>query len=223
MFLVLFTAILSFGIIGSNVEIVDATKSIRSEYKPELNVKLTEFETSKWNNGVIGRHQMVSFDGVEYLGPMSIKKLSNSYNGAVLQNFHFEEKVKTVLENSVSLSIEESSKFTSTLGVKAGLDNIEVNDSYTIEQYFKINNTVTYTVSKEIEYSISYDVIPEMVCNKKFYLAQAAYVYKIECQKWQYDNYWWGNYEVSNSRVKFDTYIALEPYITVCLEDGTLL
>ncbi len=223
MFLVLFTAILSCSLIGSNIEVVDTTKSIRSEYKPELNVELTEFETSKWQNGIIGRHQMVSFDKVEYLGALSLKKLSITYNGAVLQNFHFEETMKTVMENSVSLSIEESSKFASTLGVKAGLDNIEISDKYTMEQLFTIEKTTTYTVGIEQTYTISYDVVPEIVKGEKFYLSQAAYVYKIECQKWQYDNYWWGNYEVSGSRTSFNTYIALNPYITICLEDGTLL
>ena len=215
---VILTAFLSFNLINSTVNEVTSTN-----YKPEINVQLGSFEVNWWCEGIIGRHQMVSYDSVDYLGPISIKKLSNTYSTSALKNFHFEETIQTTNENSISLTISESSKFTSTLGVKAGLNDIQISDDYSINKYFYIEGVSTYTITNEIAYEVEYDVDQKLVLGKKFYLAEAAYVYKINCQKWQYDNYWWGNYEVDNSRSSFVSYVSLSPFITIALEDGTLL
>ena len=215
---VVLTAFLSFNLINSTINEVTSTN-----YKPEINVQLGSFEVNWWREGFIGRHQMVSYDSVDYLGPISVKKLSNTYSTSALNNFHFEETIQTINENSISLTISESSKFTSTLGVKAGLNGLQISDDYSIEKYFSIEGVSTYTITNEISYKVEYDVNQELVSGKKFYLAEAAYVYKINCQKWQYDNYWWGNYEVNNSRSSFVSYVSLNPFITIALEDGTLL
>ena len=215
---VVLTAFLSFNLINSTINEVTSTN-----YKPEINVQLGSFEVNWWREGFIGRHQMVSYDSVDYLGPISVKKLSNTYSTSALNNFHFEETIQTINENSISLTISESSKFTSTLGVKAGLNGLQISDDYSIEKYFSIERVSTYTITNEISYKVEYDVNQELVSGKKFYLAEAAYVYKINCQKWQYDNYWWGNYEVNNSRSSFVSYVSLNPFITIALEDGTLL
>lgn len=39
--------------------------------------------------------------------------------------------------------------------------------------------------------------------------------------KSQYDNYWWGNYEVDGSHSAHYTYITLKPFIIVGFEDGS--
>lgn len=39
--------------------------------------------------------------------------------------------------------------------------------------------------------------------------------------KWQYDNSWWGNYEVDGSRSAYYTHITLKPFITLGFEDGS--
>lgn len=215
---VLFTALLSFSLVGSSFNAV-----AQFDYQPELNVSIGSFEVEWWREGFIGRHQMASYTSVEYLGPIEVKKLSKTYNAAVLGNFHFTESVKTVEESTVSLTISATSKFVSTLGVKAGLDNIEISSNYSLEQIYSIEGTRTYTIANELVYTVEYDVNPEAVSGRKFYLAEAAYVYKIESEKWQYDDYWWGNYEVDGSRSSFVTYVTLDPYVTIAFEDGTLL
>ncbi len=87
---------------------------------------------------------------------------------------------------------------------------------------FKIEGSNTYTISNKLSYKVEYDVKSDVINGQKFYLAEAAYVYKINCQKWQYDNYWWNNYEVSGFRKSFTSYISLDAYVTVALENGTI-
>ena len=218
MFTVLFTALLSFNLLSTNLKVTKL-----SSYIPEINVETGTFEVDWWREGVIGRHQMVSFDSIDYLGAIEVKKLSRTYDSSVLDNFHFTESVEILEEDTISLTISETSKFISTLGVKAGLNNIEISDKYTLEQMFKIEGSNTYTISNKLSYKVEYDVKSDVINGQKFYLAEAAYVYKINCQKWQYDNYWWNNYEVSGSRKSFTSYLSLDAYVTVALEDGTLL
>lgn len=215
---VLFTALLSFSLVGSSFNAIT-----QSDYQPELNVSIGSFEVEWWREGFIGRHQMASYISIEYLGPIEVKKLSKTYDAAGLANFHFTESVKTFEENTISLTISATSKFISTLGVKAGLDNIQISGDYSLEQIYSIEGTKTYTIANELVYTVEYDVNPDAVSNRKFCLAEAAYVYKIKSEKWQYDNYWWGNYEVENSRSSFVTYVTLDPYVTIAFEDGTLL
>lgn len=218
---VLFSALLSFSLVGSSFNTVNTVA--HSNYQPKLNVSTGSFEVEWWREGFIGRHQMASYNSIEYLGPIEVKKLSKTYNAAVLKNFHFTESVKTVEENTISLTISATSKFVSTLGVKAGLDDIEISGNYSVEQIYSIEGTKTYTIANELTYTVEYDVDPDDVSGQKFYLAEAAYVYKIKSEKWQYDDYWWGDYEVSGSRSSFVTYVTLDPYVTVALEGGTLL
>ena len=72
-------------------------------------------------------------------------------------------------------------------------------------------------------FEVEYDVIPELVKGKKFFLCMAAYTYKISCEQWQIDDWWWGNYEVDGSRSSFTTYYTVDPFITIGFEDGSII
>ena len=51
----------------------------------------------------------------------------------------------------------------------------------------------------------------------------AAYTYKISCEHWQLDDWWWGSYEVDGSRSSFTTYYTVDPFITIGFEDGSII
>ena len=68
MFTVLFTALLSFNLLSTNLKVTKL-----SSYAPEINVKTGTFEVDCWRERVIGRHQMVYFDSIDYLGSIEVK------------------------------------------------------------------------------------------------------------------------------------------------------
>lgn len=56
-----------------------------------------------------------------------------------------------------------------------------------------------------------------------FALCEASYTYKLYCQTWMWDDYWWGDYEVSGSRESFVVYLTINPFVTICYSDGSVL
>lgn len=226
---ILMSALLSFNLINQNIN----AKSINNTYEeikyvsnyntPTVNITFGEFETDWWRQGLVGRHQLVSIDSYSYLGRIVVDRLSNIYCSNSLSNFHFTESFSTIKNSTVSTSISLNSKITSSLGVKMNMPYVEVSDKYTISTAYSIENSYTYSYSEKTEYSVSYDVADEKVNGKDFYLASVAYVYKVDCQMWQYDNYWYGNTEVKNSRVNFSSYITLDPTITIAFTDDSFI
>lgn len=193
-----------------------------TSYQPNANIQYGTYDVGWWYDGVVGRHQMVSIDSSEYLGVVQIQKLSKTYNPTILKNFSFEDTVSTVTETTISTTISTSSTITSTLGVKMGMSGVAVSGEYAISQTYEIENTYTYSYSTAESLTVKYEVDKDKVGANHFYLAYAAYVYKVKCQQWQYDNWWWGNYEVDNSRSTFYTYITFEPFVTIALTNGTI-
>lgn len=226
---VLMTAFLSF----SSVSGATVTKELESEQQdkivrlssetavPQPKISYGEYDADWWRNGLIGRHQMVSIDSSEYIGEIVVQKLSATYDPVPFESFKFEQKVNTVTTSSVSTSEKFSSTVTSTLAVEMGMSDVKVSDKYTISNSYTIENTLTYSYAESKEITISFEAKPEYVSEKRFFLGMFAYVYKVKCQKWQYDDYWWGKVEVSGSRSDFNSYIILDPYITIGYADGT--
>lgn len=194
----------------------------QTSYQPNVNIQYGTYDVGWWYEGFVGRHQMVSIDSSEYLGVVQIKKLSKTYNPSILTNFTFEDTVSTVTETTISTTISTSSTITSTLGVKMGMSGVSVSNEYTISQTYMIEDTYTYSYSAAESLTVKYEVDKNKIGSNHFYLAYAAYVYKVKCQKWQYDNWWWGDCEVSDSRSTFYTYITIEPFVTIALTNGTI-
>jgi hypothetical protein len=205
---------------GSSISILQASGG---STQPAASITLGQYETSWWYVGWIGRHQMVSVDSSTYLGLLNVKTLSAYYNANALTNFSFSQTVTVVQETTVSTSVEETSSITSSLAAKFGIDGIGISDGYTISQSYTIQQTTTYSYSEATSSSINYDVRESVVAGKRFALCEAAYVYKATCQKWQYDDYWWGHTEVSGSRSTFYTYLTLQPFITIGFSDGSIV
>lgn len=224
---IILSAFLSFNIISTKLSnpfpLISNATSLTSNHIPQANISYGEYETNWWREGVIGRHQMISIDSSEYIGRQIISKLTDTYSSKALINFKFTESISTIITDTISTSEKLTSQITSTIGVKASLPYVEVSDKYTISNSYVIENTATYSYSKKVEYSISYEVNQSLINGRDFYLANSAYIYKIKCQKWQYDNYWWGNYEVKGSRSTFYSYLTLSPVITVGFIDGTFI
>lgn len=166
---------------------------------------------------------MVSIDSSEYLGLLEIQKLSRTYSPTGAEKLKFTETITTVAGTTISTTISETSEFTTTLGVKMGMSDISISSDYTITKSYEIQNTITYSYSTATSLSVEFEVDKNAVGDNHFYLAYAAYVYKVKCQKWQYDNWWWGDYEVSGSRSTFYTYITYDPFVTIALANGTIL
>ncbi len=166
MLTILLTAFLSFSSVSSTMnakshELNFVTKddSISGDtYQPKADISYGEYDVGTTYNGIIARHQMISIDSSEYLGPIVVDKLTSTYNAAALENFHFNERISTVEDSTVSTSIELSSEITSGLGVKMNMDDVVIFGNYAIKDIYKIENTVTYSYSEEITKDVSYDV-----------------------------------------------------------------
>lgn len=229
---VLMTAFLSFSSVSGPILAEKSEPQQQNEisclsaldgYIPKPTISFGEYDTGWWRAGLIGRHQMISIDSSDYIGELVLQHLTNTYNANALENFHFDECIETIETSTISTSIELSSSITTTLGVKMGMDDVEICTDAKIYKSYKIQNTQTYSYSQKKTSKISFDVKPDVIKGKRFYLAMVAYVYKVTCQKWQYDNYWWGNYEVEGSRSSYFTYITLKPFVTVGFEDDTFV
>lgn len=187
---------------------------------PQPNIELGKFEVSWWRNGFIGRHQMVSLNSYTYVDYLPVKVLTDFYEGSILEDYEFEDSVRSVTTSTISTSIQLSSSFTEKIGAKISYDSfvIEASGSHTTE--FTFNQTKTYSHSEEKSYTIKTKISKDVVGGRKFAMCLCYYVYKISCTQWQYDNYAWGNYEVSGSRFDFDTYLLLIPTVTVIFSNG---
>lgn len=170
----------------------------------------------------IGRHRMMSIDSYEYVGAKEVDRLSPVYDGDSFTNFHIVQSFSTINESTVSTTVKFSSKETTTLASKIGLDNVTVSNKYTISSQYEIENTATYTYSEQSSLTIECDIKPEIISGRLFAISAAAFTYRLHCQTWQYDDLWTGHKEVSGSRKLFTTYLTLDPFITVAYLDGTV-
>ena len=186
-------------------------------------IEYGEYEVEWYYNWFVGRHVMASIDSAEDLGYMCIDVLSQTYNGYVLENFEFTDTVTTVLTTTVSTTVSLSSSITTSLAGKVGINGISVSNNMQIGIAYNIQSTITYSYSLSTTLQIFYTPAEEYVRNKHFFLCTGARVYKIYCQTWMYDNYWWGDYEVSGSRESFVTYLTVDPLITIGYTDGTII
>lgn len=228
---VLLTAFLAFSASSGELNFVNSLSSSNdgdisfatSYYQPSINIQYGSYDVDWWYEGFVGRHQMISLESSEYLGMLTLKQLTEFFNPNMFSTLTFTRTIKTISTSTVSTTESFSSKTTSSIGVKVGLDNVSASSEYKITQSYTIENTVTYSYSQEEELSVSFNVDKEAVGNRNFCLGSVGYVYKVKCQAWQYDNWWWGDYEVDGSRFTFYSYVTLNPTLTLCFEDGTFL
>lgn len=218
MFNVLMSCFLSFAMIGASFGDCSVSTLSLDENGIETEHPVTISKSSKevdwWYEGIIGRHEMVQILDYEYIGLQNVHTLAGPYNANVLTNFKFTETVSTVNTLSLSTTQQLSSKVTTGIEVRAGVSET-VSASRNVTSVYTIENTLTYTTSTSITFTVQYEPKQELIENSKFALCLGAYVYKLECKTWKYDNYWWGNYTVSGSTKYFTSYITVDPFVTL--------
>lgn len=223
---VLMSAFLCFSTTVGNINAISEAKSnlginvVTSDVVPSANITYGSYESDWFYHNFVGRHNWVSIDSSYYMGRIVVQQLSPIYNPNALEDFHFTESISTTETSTISTTTKLSSSITSSIGVKAGLDNVVLSGNYKINNSYVIENTQTYSYSEQTTRTVTYNVIKDKVKNHDFYLGSVAYVYKIKCQTWQIDDFWWGSYEVSGSRTTFYTYLTLNPTITIAFADG---
>lgn len=188
-----------------------------------INVTLGEFEYSSWRNGFITRHEMINLKSCEHLGIIPVKSITDFYNPNFLNGLVISESYSIITANAISTTTEFSYDFTSSIGMKIDVPGIEVNSEFKLTQGYTIESSVTYSYSTQKTITVSMDIDLSKAEGKEFCIGYAASTYKIECETWQYDDYWWGNYEVSGSRKSFSTYCTINPFITMIFRDGSVL
>ncbi len=236
---ILMTAFLSFTIVNGNANSGDDPYSISptngglgqtdttlgsggtdgSPYSP-IAIPTGQFEVSSWREGLIGRHQMSSIDSYEYVGLTPIRIFTNWYDGDLIEEFSYSREVETITSNSVSTSISLGFEWSRAISGKANIAGLEVGEETGPTVILTIGKTTTYTYTQSEKITVNVKIKHEYTEGRLFAVCSAAHVYKLKCQKWQYDNYWWGDYEVSNSRSAYETYIAMEPRTTIVYKTG---
>ena len=187
------------------------------------NVSYQEKEVEWHREGLIGRHRLVKIDSLSNKGVKPIQRLTEFLDGGALTDFSFTRSVTMVKTASVSTETSFSSEIMTGLEVVAGIPNAEISKNKSSTLAFKIDTISTYTVSEEETFTVKFSVDENKVKDKIFALCSAANVYEVSWETWQYDDYWWGDYEVSGSRKSYTAYINYTPYVTVEDYNGNLL
>lgn len=189
---------------------------------PSISIQLGAFETHWYWSGFIGQHVMLDIKSYEYIGIQKVQQLTDFYNGAVLENFDFTSTFSSIETDSVSTTKRFSSEINTGLELKLGFPGAEIKGGLNISTIYEIEETQTYTTSTSSSISIDYSIKHELVENEIFALITAGHVYKIECETWKWDDYWWGDYEVAGSRESFYAYYVIDPMITIQYIDGNI-
>lgn len=188
-----------------------------------MNISTEEKEVGMTKvNGIIGRHEMVRINHYEYIGLQKIKDLSQMYNPNVFTGFKFNQTVTTITSNTVSTVEKQSISVTAGLRATVGMNGADVTADSSLNYVYDIEHSQTYTTSKSESISVEFQIREEILTDKKFCVCQAAYTFKLTCETWKWDDYWWGKQIVSGSRKFFTAYYTVEPFITIYLEDGTI-
>ena len=185
---VLMSAFLCFSTTVGNINAISEPKSnlginvVTSDVVPSANITYGSYESDWFYHNFVGRHNWVSIDSSYYMGRIVVQQLSPIYNPNALEDFHFTESISTTETSTISTTTKLSSSITSSIGVKAGLDNVVLSGNYKINNSYVIENTQTYSYSEQTTRTVTYNVIKDKVKNHDFYLGSVAYVYKIRCQ-----------------------------------------
>lgn len=217
----LMTAFLSFAVIASPYGAVMPMQA-NSSYNIE-NVSYEEVEVDMYWRWFIGTHVMVQIEKVEPMGYQCIDKLSRNYSGSGLENFTFREKFTTVTSTTISTTKSFSSKISTGLQVAAKIPNAQITGDAKIEQVYTISNTSTYTATESTEFEVEFSVKQEVVNGKIFALCMAADVYKVTWDTWEWEDTWWGDYELEGTRQTNIAYITVDPFVTIVFSDGSVV
>lgn len=116
----------------------DGISLATSYYKPSLNVQYGTYDIDWWYEGFVGRHQMLSIDSSEYLGVLLLKNVTEYFNPNMFSTLTFTKTVKAITTSTASTTISLTSKMTSSIGVKVGLENVSISKDYKISQSYTI-------------------------------------------------------------------------------------
>lgn len=168
--------------------------------------------------GFIGRHKMMQITDVDTAGSIEpVQKLTNYYDASTLTNFKFKENVTISNTYSVSTVEELSQEISLNLNIALNINIASLETGVGLKNIYTIRESTTYTYSTETTYTIEYEPVPEVIAGKIFALCLAAEVHEITFETWEYDDYWWGDYEVSGSRKTHIAYLVIDPYVTIMI------
>lgn len=217
------TCFLSFIILGTPYGTLNPDTYADFQFNSD-EINYEEIEADMTHVGIgIGRHTMVQIKSCNFLKEDSVDVLTSWYNGEALENFTFEETVTTFSSTVVSTTEKFSTEITVALTAQVGIPGFSVGTEASVSVGQTIENTTTYTVSQKETFTIRYSAKPEYVEGREFALGAAGDIYKLTWEMWQWDDYWWGDYEVSGSRKECTAYIVADPYVTIVYRDGSFV
>lgn len=211
---------LSFAVISAPS--MPMENSVGSTFDPENIIIGQEYEVDMYMNFFVGRHTVIKINSYDYEGVMPVRYYSDFYSARPFEDFHMSQKFSATTTTSISTSIETSSAVNTGLTVLAGFEGASVSKNLSVEFVYTINSMRTYTTSVVGEFQIDY-VAKKEYLTKDFAIGQIATVYSLDCQTWQWDDYWWGDYVVSGSEKTFTAYIVIDPKVTIIYMDGTFV
>ncbi len=217
------TCFLSFAVIGTSNATLNTDTYADFRFNPD-DINYEEVEVEMTHVGIgIGRHTTLQIKSCDFLKEDSVDVVTSWYNGEALEDFNFEETITTFNSTVVSTTEQYSTKVTVALTAQVGIPGFSVGTEASVSAGLTIENTTTYTVSKTETFTVRYSAKQEYVEGREFALGTVGDIYMLTWETWQWDDYWWGHYEVDGSRKVGTAYIVADPYITIVYRDGTFV
>ena len=220
---VMLSCFLSFAVVGG--QYVDVSVQPYAVYNPAESINYEVMEHSSYMlPSFATRHTLLQIAEGSLVdkGVIPVYYLTQFMDGNSIE-VSYTEQMTTTTEISFSTSKQQSFSFMSAFSSKVGIDIATLSSTNQVTQTYSIENVTTYTASETSSRTVTYSIKPEVVENEIFAIAQVARVYTVQCDIWQVDDYWWGDYEVTDSRSTFTGYIVVNPYVAVVNQEGEIL
>lgn len=212
---------LSFTVVsssGATVLLADPAFSVNDDYLnnvPKLNVNYNAIETGLEHNYGIGRHKMLKINSVDYMGVTFLDQLTYWLNPNDCKDVIIERNITTITETTISFTETVSSEVAYSVGINLGWDIVSMDFTKTMSKSYEIEKQETYSYTVIQEFKLGFVINYDTVANRTFALGLVGHTYKITYETWSWDDFWWGDYEVSGSRRIETAYLSIDPCITL--------
>ena len=222
---VLMACFLTFAIIGSPNGAMPMAQTRSLGFDPSnINTAPFEVEAELTHVGLgIGRHRMIQILDYTERGEMLVYQSKVTYNGSLVENVVIRESMTSCFETSISTTERFSAEISLALAVQAGIPGVDIGAEASVTSGYEFEQTTTYTISTQITLELEYEIKQEYIEGRQFRLGLAGNVYELAWDTWQWDDYWWGAYEVDGSRQHCTAYVVGDPYITIVYDDGSFI
>lgn len=221
---VVLSCFLSFSIPGVTVLDASIMSLAYDNYDPINNISFEAKDAGYEQVGFIGQHTMVQVKDIEALGYEVVDILSMPVITTGVTNFHYSYSTKLITTNTVSLTSTVSELVETGLNSILSGCGVSISVGSSVKQSYIIEETETYTTSTEREVLVKFDVREEFQTpGHSLGLCVVADVFKVTYETWKYDDWWWGDLEVDNSRKKQTAYLTYAPMITILYDEKPVL